>query len=60
MKIDNLAYELYMNDVIIKIGYSKYYFTKTFFFKNKENYKIYYQKANSILRKQKLQKLNEI
>ena len=61
MKIDDLAYNLYEKDVMIEFGYlPHFYFTKLYFLKNKENYKIYYQKANSINRKQKLQNLNEI
>ena len=61
MKIDDLAYELYINDMILKIGdMPKHYYSETFFFRYKKFNEKYYNKANSIIRKQKLQKLNEI
>ena len=61
MKIDDLAYELYKNDIRFKLGYlPKFYFYKSYFLKNIETNKKYYDRAKTIIRKQKLQKLNEI
>ena len=52
MKLDDLAYNIFIDEFgFISIHY---------FIKNKKKYQSYYNKANSILRKEKLKALNEI
>jgi hypothetical protein len=51
--LENLAYRLYWNDN------DRIYMTSTNFIKNKNEYADYYEKANFLLRKRKLKKLNE-
>ena len=57
MKLDDLAYNIFIDE----FGFiSIHYFKINYFIKNKKKYQSYYNKANSILRKEKLKALNEI
>jgi len=61
MKIDELAYKIFLDEFYAKFDFkSKIYGDYNFFLKNKKSYKKYYIKANSIIRKEKLKALNEI
>lgn len=61
MNIDKLAYDLFLEEFSSKFNFkSKIYGDFYFFMKNKKSYKKYYDKANSIIRKEKLKALNEI
>ena len=61
MKLDYLAYDIFIDYIIGKIGFKPTnYFNYDFFISHKKCYDEYYIKANSILRKEKLKALNEI
>jgi len=62
MKIDELAYKIYIDEISDKLGFKnvKCLGVSDFFMINKEYYQEYYNKANSIVRKEKLKALNEI
>jgi len=61
MILDELAYKIYIDELAYKFGIktNKYHISE-FFITNKEYYQDYYNKANSIIRKEKLKGVNEI